>query len=201
MRIVLLLAIILLMCAGAAYGQSLNSAQTIGLTSVISELNGNTFTWTIINNTGPTDGNLDWDVLVWSLQPVGLPKPSQVTAPSGWEWVSGGHSKFQIKSSKEKYTSSSAIQPGESLVFQYQVEQSKLWNVNPQNIEFLAHVAAVEPTPTVNGDKLQWTPTTVDGSSTWHDKSSSIPEPGAVLPFLLACSAIASIAKSVRRRR
>jgi hypothetical protein len=203
MRNILLLAVILIICAGAAYGQSLNSVITSDLTSVISELSGNTFTWTLINNTGSTnDGNPGWDVLIWELEPIGLPSPSQVIAPSGWEWVPNGHSKFQVKDKNKKYESTAAIAPGNSLVFTYKIDSSRLSGVNLSNVRFITHVAAVEPTPTsIGGGNLKWTPVTINGSPTWHDNPSTTPEPGAILPFLLVCSAAASIAKSVRRKR
>ncbi|MEN6519885.1 MAG: hypothetical protein ABFD46_01865 [Armatimonadota bacterium] len=200
MRNILLLAAILVVCTVAAHAQNPNCALTSGLTSVASELNGNTFTWTIMNNTGLNDGNTDWDVLVWEVQPVGLPDPIQVTAPSGWIWTTNGHSKFQIKDQNRKYKSTAAITPGNSLKFQYTVDSTELSNIDLSSISFLTHVAAVEPTPTAKVGKLEWAPTTVDGNPSWHDQAST-PEPEAILPFFLACSAVASIIKSGRRRR
>ncbi|MEN6371734.1 MAG: hypothetical protein ABFD64_06930 [Armatimonadota bacterium] len=200
MRNILLLAAILGVCTAAAYAQNPNCALTSGLTSVASELNGNTFTWTIMNNTGPNDGNPDWDVLVWEFEPIGLPDPIEVTAPDGWEWKTNGHSKFQIIDQSKKYKSTAAITPGNSLEFKYTVDSAELGSIDQSNVSFLTHVAAVKPTPTVKVGKLEWTPTTVNGSPTWHDKSST-PEPEAILPFLLACSAITGIVKSGRRRR
>lgn len=199
MRKILLTSIILVICAGMAFGQNPNSARTSGLTTVISELEGNTFTWTLFNNTGPGDNQPEWDVLIWSLQPFGLPDPVSVTAPTGWEWSHNGYNKFQIKNKSDKYESSPAVPPGGSLEFKYQVDLAEIGNIDQSNISFLAHVAAVKPLPIAKAGKLQWIATAVDGEYSWHDKSET-PEPGAILPFLLGCSAFVGLTKTARKR-
>ena len=189
---------VVLLVASAAGGQSLNSARTSGLTSVISRQSGNTFTWMLHNNTGSGDGEPGWGVLVWSLQPFGMPEPVRVQAPNGWGWVARGHGRFEIESPSKKYESPPAIPPGGSLVFMYEVDPLALSGNESLQPEFVAHVGAVRLQPTSFGGVTRWTAVWVDGESSWFDVPD-VPEPTAVLPVLLLCTAAVSLTKKIRR--
>ena len=196
MRVVAVFVGVMLL-SGAACGSSLHGARTSGLTSVTSESSGNVFTWTVVNNTGPGDGQPGWDVLIWSIEPFGFPDPVRVIAPPGWEWNDRGFGRFEIQWPCSKYSSPPAIPPGGSLVFTYEIG-------SPSASEpgFLAHVGAVLPEPTQVGGVTHWTPTTVAGHSSWFDRSSqgsASPEPSAILALLVWCSATAALVKRVRR--
>lgn len=194
----LLAALTLFACSVNA--QSLGSARTQGLTSVLVEQSGDVFTWTVTNNTGPGDGEPLWDALIWTLQPVGLPSPVWVEAPIGWAWVVRGYSRFEIKSSNKKYESGPAIAPGASMVFRYKLASPAAM---PDEPVFLAHVGAVLPESVQLGSVTRWTPAAVDGNPSWYDISSistdtsaATPEPhGAAAMLAWAAGLIGLVAK------
>ena len=168
----------------AAPAQSLSDAATTGLTTVQWSRASNTYTWTLTNNSGSAaDSTTGYDVLVSSLQPFGVPAPVSWTAPAGWEWrANGGYQAFEISQPSRKYYSGPAIGPGQSAAFTYTFEPgTPLINgggSNPGGPAFLTHVAAVKTTPTVKGDALSWTPTSVSGlGASWHDASTTSPAP------------------------
>jgi len=195
-RILVVIALITILSV-TAFGQNENSAWTSGLTSVFVHVSGNTFIWTVTNNTGQLDANPLWDVIIWSVQPIGIPDPIRTEAPAGWHWKSKGHSNFEIKQANQKYKSNPAIAPGESMLFIMEFDPDNI--PDPQSISFITHVGAVKPTPVESGGVKTWTPMVVDGQPSWFDKStvehSETPEPSAILPVLLLCSAFASLIK------
>jgi hypothetical protein len=204
MRRLLMFAVVLCVC-GAVFAENPNSAVTDGLTSVISERQGNTFTWIITNNTGFGDADAGWDVLIWSISPDGLPKPVETWAPEGWEWVSGGQGRFEISDKNRKYETTPAIAPGGTAVFQYTVAANVGDLPNPT---FTVHVGAVLPDPVVSGDTVRWVGTTVDGRPSWFDRPTTVhrsgspaPEPTGFLASLLWCGGFVAFAKRVRQRR
>jgi hypothetical protein len=201
---VCVLAAMLVFCAfaGPAVSQSWSSGATNGLTSVSWSLSGNTYTWILTNNSGHAgDSSPNWDVLVWSLEPFGIHKPTSWTAPSGWIWSdNGGKQQFEVTRSADKYTSSS-VAPGASVTFTYTENRSApLVNskgMQPRGLAFLAHVAAVKPKTQSRCGKNEWISTTVHGlGNSWYDTSyatdppqqKTAPEPGGVLILAVAGS-------------
>lgn len=193
MRIGAVIAAIFVLAVSAC-GQSINSARTQGLVSVHSHREGSVFTWTVVNNTGPADGQPGWDVLVWTLQPFGIADPVSVVAPDGWEWTEKGFSRFLLEDSSEKYYSPPSIAPGASLTFIYDVGSD--YDDSPE-LAFLAHVGAVLPQPmqTITGPK--WIKTTADGETGWHDLATvnNSPEPQSILAILVWCAGLIGLSR------
>lgn len=179
--LILLTGFLLIAAAMSASAQSYNAAQTFGITDVSSVLNGNTFTWTLTNNSDQSDPA--WDVLVWSLVPYNVREAVSVTAPAGWSWTGSGWAQWNVQAN-QKYFTPPAIGPGESAVFTYTFDPSgPMINSAPgEGMVFLTHVGAVAPG---SGDSLgtdRWTEgltTVFAGSGTWFDAST--PEPGSLL--------------------
>ncbi|MDO8587279.1 MAG: hypothetical protein Q7T82_09590 [Armatimonadota bacterium] len=199
--------------SGSLLGQSLSSSGSAGLTTVRWSLSGNTYTWTLTNNSGHSgDGSTDYNLLVWTLQPFRVPKPLNWTAPDGWTWSdNGGHQVFELAQSQQKYTSPAALAPGDSAVFTYTIDPSApTVNSNgsqPAGLAFLAHTAAVGNAPIVDGQVTRWTPVSapIFGAS-WFDASytvdapAPVPEHGGLLVLAVATSwVVTCVVKSGRR--
>jgi hypothetical protein len=162
-------------------------------------LTGNTYTWTLFNNSGlEGDGTPGYDVLIWSLQPFQVKEPLSWTAPDGWEWTSaGGHQQFEIANPDSKYKSPVAIAPSGSAVFTYTFDpDAPLVNSHgpqPTGIAFLTHAAAVHTEPIINHGVKEWVATSAPGlGPSWYDVSISydpptvVPEPSGILGLTVA---------------
>ncbi|MDO8684444.1 MAG: hypothetical protein Q7N50_13290 [Armatimonadota bacterium] len=187
---------VLLLIPTIVFAQSWSNAATAGLTTVNWFLEENTYTFTLTNNSGFIgDSSPGYDLLVWSLQPFQIPKPTSWTAPDGWEWKSSGGNQAFNAPSNRKYYSPPAVAPGESMVFTYTFDPAAPFvNTNgsqPEGIAFLAHVGAVESAGSENNGITEWTPKEVEGlGASWYDESvvintndttPTVPEPSGTL--------------------
>ena len=149
----------------------------------------NTFTWTLGNNTGQ-QSHADFDILIWSLTPEGMPNPQSWTAPEGWAWSSVAGGSFTLQSANEKYkVGGPALEPGETATFTYTINPLMLLqSTNSENWRFVAHVGAVS-----GNDGNTWNSVDIENGRTWFDRpttnlSSPVPEASGslVLAFGLA---------------
>ncbi|MBP6965679.1 MAG: hypothetical protein KBC96_14885 [Armatimonadetes bacterium] len=189
-------------CPAAA--ESWDSAIYTGLTSVSWSLEGDTFVWTLANESGRgMDVYDDYDILVWSVTPCRVREPLSWTAPEGWDW-DGRRMKLAAESGK--YYSPYAIGPGQSLTFTYRPDpDGKYVNTSgPQDsgMLFTVHVGAVVPYSGTLDGLDRWEEYRVRSlGASWHDipgvgvglAGTVIPEPSAFLGLGFGVLALASM--------
>lgn len=168
---------------------------TEGFTKVISSQQDNAFTWIVRNMTGELDSERGWDVLVWSIQPEGVPKPIGWTAPEGWTWspVKGG-SFHLIQPSRKYLVDGPSIEPGDELTFSYAINPILIAQMEGgADIQFSAHVGAVS-----GQSGGRWLSASTSHGVSWFDRShvelnSPVPEPSSLIAFaigLVSCMGI-----------
>jgi hypothetical protein len=196
--------------AGSACSQSWNSTTYTGLTSMKSVLEGDTFVWTLTNNSSlAQDEYSDFDILIWDLMPYQILEPASWTAPEGWTW---NGTKMELVSSSSGYFTPYAIGPGQSLTFTYRPKLGGEYinTSGPPDIGplFASHVAAVVPGSGSFDGSDRWDDYFVrDMGPTWHDQAITefgdrplIPEPGGVLVLALGVVSLATLIMPRRRR-
>lgn len=145
------------------------------------------YNWFLTNNTGTKGSPVNFDVLVWSMQPFNVPVYSStpyalmadgITADASWKWKTCGWDSYNV-ASNEKYSTPPAIAPGETKKFVYKFERQYLGTIGENTdtneiggeIGFTAHIAAV----VWNSQKGKWEAapscvySSVSNSQTWFD--------------------------------
>lgn len=178
---------------------SADRAATEGLTMITLAQEANTFTWTLRHNT-IQQGHADFDILIWSLKPEGMPKPQSWSAPEGWVWSKVAGGSFTLQSANQKYkVGGPALEPGETTTFTYTISPLMLPQVaNSENMQFISHVGAV-----FGNDGTTWHSAETDNGRTWHDRpttrlSSPVPEPSGILALAFGSVSFAGLILRIR---
>lgn len=199
--------VLVLTLAGAAHSQNWNSSVETGLTSVRSVLEGDTFVWTLTNNSSlAQDEYPDFDILAWDLMPYQILEPASWSAPEGWTWDGR---KMKLASNSGKYFTPYALGPGQSLTFTYQPKVGGRY-INTSGpidvgLQFGSHVGAVVPGSGTFDGEDRWSEYCRVG--TWHDRPTVdhrtvtlISEPTGLLVLGFGSVGLATLLIPCRRR-
>ncbi len=205
----LALAMVLIM-AGTAYSQDWNCAVDTGLTSLTWTMDGDTYVWTLTNNSSLAQDNYPgFDILVWDLVPYRVKEADSWTAPEGWTW---NGKRMELDSKSGKYLTPYALGPGQSITFTYRpkVDGSYINNSGPidSGLHFTAHVGAVIPNSGALDGTNPWKEYRDPGfGKTWHDRIYgrghplvSVPEPSGLLTLAFGGAGLASFLLGRRNR-
>jgi hypothetical protein len=116
----------------------------------------------------------------------------------------GDQAQFRLTAQSDRYQINTAIAPGEFLSFGYAIDPGLASDASPS---FTVHAGAVLPAPNWVGGILTWTPTMVDGNSSWFEQarvvleSNQAPEPTGILAILIWCAGLVAITKRIRGSR
>lgn len=201
---------IALVLAGSAYSQSWDSTTYTGLTSVSWILEGDTFVWTLTNNSSlAQDEYPDFDILAWDMMPYQILEPASWSAPEGWTWDG---KKMKLASGSSGYLTPYALGPGQSLTFTYRpkVDGEYINASGPADMGplFASHVAAVIPGSGRFDGSERWDEYRVgEMGRTWHDQATTqygdrllIAEPGGLLVLAFGGVSLATLLVPRRRR-
>jgi len=204
--------VLVLVLAGAAHSQNWNSTQDTGLTSVRSVLEGDTFVWTLTNNSSlAQDEYPDFDVLAWDMMPYQILEPESWSAPEGWAWDG---KRMKLASNSDGYFTPHALGPGQSLTFTYQPKVGGEYINTSGPIDmvprFAVHVAAVFPGSGTLDAVDRWEEYYAENlAETWHDRATIgggypgatlIPEASGLLVLGFLSVSLATLLMPCRRR-
>lgn len=151
-----------LLASGSAWAQAPCASKTEGLTNVITTTGQGSgayagywfYDFTLVNKTSSAnplnDGHIDYVVLIDKMyidETDLLPAPKIVTSPIGWSWKDCQWERY-TSSPNDKYNVGPSAGPSSTLTgFRYYY--AGILPANPvENVNFLNHVLAVDPTPT-----------------------------------------------------